>query len=65
MAIVKSKKKNRVGRPPVYNLPMVRGTFRVPSETLETLKRVSDGNVTRAIIVLAKQWEDTESTPIK
>jgi len=58
MEIVKSEKRSKQGRPFVYDVPMVRGSFRVPSETLETLKRVGDGNVTRAIIVLAKRWQE-------
>ena len=58
MEIVKSEKRSGKGRPFVYNAPMVRGSFRVPSETLDTLKRVGEGNVTRAIIILAKRWQE-------
>lgn len=59
MELVKSEKRNGKGRPFVYNAPMVRGSFRVPAETLDTLKRVGEGNVTRAIIVLAKRWQES------
>jgi len=60
MAVVKSEKRSGKGRPPVYSEPMVRGSFRIPTETLDILKRVSNGNVTRAIITLAKRWQETD-----
>ena len=44
----------------MYSEPMVRGSFRIPTETLDILKRVSNGNVTRAIITLAERWQETD-----
>lgn len=64
MEIVKSELKRKQGRPPVYTSgePMVRGSFRIPLCTLEALKEVSGGNVTRAIIELVDKWEEERIT---
>lgn len=42
----------------MYDVEMMRGSFRVPVETLDTLKLVGEGNITRAIIILAKRWQE-------
>ena len=58
MELVKTENAKGRGRPPLYDVEMVRGSFRVPVETLDTLKLVGEGNVTRAIIALAKRWQE-------
>ena len=57
MEIVKSELKRKQGRPPVYDEPMVRGSFRVPADTVASLLEIGGGNITRAIIRLVEQWE--------
>lgn len=58
MELVKTENKKARGRPPLYDVEMMRGSFRVPVETLDTLKLVGEGNITRAIIILAKRWQE-------
>lgn len=60
MEIVKSELKRKQGRPPVYDKPMVRGSFRVPADTVASLRKIGEGNVTRAIIHLVKLWAEAQ-----
>lgn len=49
------------GRPFVYSEDMRRGSFRLPVSTVTSLRKIGEGNVTRAIIRLVKMWEDNHS----
>jgi hypothetical protein len=60
MATVKTEPKKKRGRPVVYAEPMARSSFRVPAGTLEALKKISGGNVTRAIIHLVDLWTESQ-----
>lgn len=58
MADVKSTTPPKRGRPFVYREDMRRGSFRLPVSTVASLRKIGEGNVTRAIIRLVKMWED-------
>ena len=45
------------GRPKTHTGEMVRGSFRVPVETVASLRKIGDGNVCRAIVRLVQMWE--------
>lgn len=48
------------GRPQIYDVDMVRGSFRIPVTVVQTVKEAGGGNVTLGLIRLAKLWQDSQ-----